>query len=216
MKYLKKNDDSSGFTIIELLVATLVFSIVLVVILAAFITISRLFYKGVNMSRTQEDARSVLQSITNDIQFSASAPQFQAITTNTRPATGYFCIGLHRYKYQLGYQLGSKAGSGDYAVLRQDIPFGSGCNSTATETNDQEMLDPGMQLNNINVSCNDGICIVKIHVVFYGGTPDIFTSADSNFTHNQYQAPDAECSGSLTDTQYCATADFSSAVLQKY
>jgi prepilin-type N-terminal cleavage/methylation domain-containing protein len=214
---MKKNQTKSqGFTIIELLIATLVFSIVLVVILAAFVQISRLFYKGVNMSRTQEDTRAILQSIAGDIQFSQNPPTtLTYITNNNRPATGVFCIGLHRYTYQLGYQLGSSS-INNFGVMRDDVSFASGCNTSAPGTNPVEMLENGMQLNNLTVDCSSGRCVVSIHVIFYGGPPNgIFSSASNPGSSTPWTEPDAECTGSLTDTQYCATADFSSTILQR-
>jgi len=220
----RRTTKSHGFTIIELLVATLVFSIVLVVLLAAFVQISRLFYKGVNMSRTQEDTRAIVQSISTDIEFSQNPPVILTpITTSMlnnpqRPITGVFCVGLHRYTYQLGYQLGSSTNN-NLGVKREDVSFSSGCNLSAPGTNPVEMLENGMQLNNLSVGCTNGRCTIDIHVVFWGGAPDIFSSPtpqySSSFSANLYQAPDAECTGSLTDSQYCATADFSSVVLQR-
>src|SRR5581483_325395 len=123
MRYRRPTRDSRGFTIIELLIATLVFSVVLVVILAAFVQISRLFYKGVMMSRTQEDTRNVVQSIASDLQFSQTSSN---ITAASAPSSGFFCVGLHRYKYRIGYQLGSSA-SNDYGIYRENVSFSAGC-----------------------------------------------------------------------------------------
>jgi prepilin-type N-terminal cleavage/methylation domain-containing protein len=114
-----KDKRQKGFTIIELLVATLVFSIVLIVVLSAFVQTSRLFYKGVNMDNTQESTRTITQDIADDIKFSQSAPTSFLIeySSPTSPSyssvthSGRFCIGLHRYSYQLGQQTD---GSGIY------------------------------------------------------------------------------------------------------
>src|SRR5438105_2859585 len=106
MKILKKSpkadsaSSSSGFTIVELLIATTVFSIVLIVFLATFLRISELFYKGVSLSNTQETARTVLQDITDDLQFSDQPPVFPCdpAKTPTCPKNAaaanadYFCI----------------------------------------------------------------------------------------------------------------------------
>lgn len=205
-----EHDKQTGFTIIELLIATLVFSLLLIVMLGAFIRTGDLFYKGVSMSKTQEDARNVVQSISDDIQFTRSAPN-----TNT----GVFCIGLHRYLYQLGTQVdGSTA---NYGIERDNngascppisITCGSGC---------VHMLDSGMQLNDISNftpgnACTSGRCRVHIHVVFYGGTgSDLFTTSDIGYTStNAYKSPNAQCKGSLSDTSLCATVDYDSTVLE--
>ncbi|HVS79134.1 MAG TPA: prepilin-type N-terminal cleavage/methylation domain-containing protein [Candidatus Saccharimonadales bacterium] len=216
MKRNFSNRRPQGFTIIELLVATLVFSVVLVVILSSFVQISRLFYKGVNMTKTQEDARTIVQDISSDIAFAQTSPTFVGVGNNNRPATGYFCIGLHRYDYQLGYQLGSSSGSNNYAIKRENVSFSSGCNATATGTNPEELLDDGMQLNNMSINCDGGRCLINVHVIFYGGTPnELFSTNNSNFTTSPWNAPDAQCTGSITSSQYCAVADYTSTVLQR-
>lgn len=198
------NNTQTGFTIIELLIATLIFSLLLIVMLAAFIRTGDLFYKGVSMSKTQEDARNVVQSISDDIQFTRGGPQ---------PTSGGFCIGIHRYLYQLGTQVnGSNPGierdnNGGNCVPANILPCGSGC---------VHMLDSGMQLNDITdysspTACQSGRCNVHIHVVFYGGSSNgLFTGS----TTPTYQAKDAQCTGSLSDTSLCATVDYDSTVLE--
>lgn len=207
-----------GFTLIELLIATLVFAVVLIVILSAFVQISRLFYKGVNLSRTQEDSRQIVQDVADDITFAQTAPSpasFNAVgNADGSSKTGYFCIGLHRYDYNVGHQLGTA--DNDYALKRTTIPASAGCNNAVGGTNPVELLDDGMQLNNLSVDCTGGLCRLKIHVIFFGGTPqDLFATANSSYNGNPWMAPDAHCTGNLVDSQYCATADYASAVLQR-
>src|SRR6476646_3013103 len=84
-----KYPNQKGFTIVALLVATAVFSLVLVVFLTAFLRIGQLFYKGVTMANTQEAARNVVQDISDDLQFYQQSP------TVGPPGTTYFCIGVH-------------------------------------------------------------------------------------------------------------------------
>jgi prepilin-type N-terminal cleavage/methylation domain-containing protein len=61
-----------GFTIIELLIATTVFSVVLVGALAGFLEIGKLFYKGVSTTSTQSIANEVLQDVSGQFQSAAS------------------------------------------------------------------------------------------------------------------------------------------------
>jgi prepilin-type N-terminal cleavage/methylation domain-containing protein len=204
---------SRGFTIIELLIATVVFSVVLLVFLAAFLQISRLFYKGVSMNNTQESARNVVQDISDDLKFSNNTP-------STGP--GYLCIGLHRYKYNLGYQLGSASGPGNYGILREDVSVACPAPSVpGSGSKPKEILDNGMQLNALSVNCNSAIgrCLINIHLVFYGGASDVFTSSEhpGNTTADHIAAskdPDALCTGDINSSQYCAVADYNSTVIQ--
>lgn len=196
-------DQSRGFTILELLIATAVFSVVLLVFLVAFLRVGELFYKGVSMTRTQETARNVLQDISDDILFYRDSPT-PGVTGN------YFCIGSHRYTFYSGVQVGSPSRAGIY---REDV---TGCPPLINAPNAQDvntatadqLLDPGMQINKLTTVCNSGRCTIDIHVVFYGDDPTVLTPSA--------QDPNAQCTGSQNSTQYCATVDYSSTVLQSF
>lgn len=122
-KQVKKQ---SGFTVVELMIATTVFSIILVVCTAAIIQISRLYYKSITASRTQEAARSIIEEISQGIQFTAG-PIIEstvyvdpAVYTLLPDKTGYaptptsppappgltgqgsFCLDRATYKFVLG------------------------------------------------------------------------------------------------------------------
>ena len=206
----KLRNKQSGFTIVELLIATAVFSVVLLVFLTAFIKISQLFYKGVNMSRTQETARAVLQDISDDI-------QFYKTTINTASLSqGYFCVGDHRYAFNLHQQVGTPGVS--YGIAKQLVS--GGCPNLSTPVPSpctgscQELLDDGMQVNALQISCLEGLCNIGIHMVFYGGDNSVLFSPSGNSLGPN--APDAECTGALIDSQYCATATYQSTVLQSF
>lgn len=203
---------SAGFTIIELMIATIVFSLVLLVCLASFMQISRLFYKGVNMSRTQEVARTVLENISDDLRFARTAPN-QPLNAN------YFCIGSHRYKFNLARQLnGTPDFSTNYGLVRETVSNGCPNPTVAgSGTNPEELLSTGMQLNKLAASCASGICTTDINVLFYGVDNQVFTS--SAYPNNPTEAlkdPNAQCTGSLAGSQYCATASYKSTVLLSF
>jgi len=218
----KMNKRQNGFTIIELLIATVVFSIVLLVVLTAFIRTSNLFYKGVTMNATQEDTRNLTESIDNDIKFTSNPPA-NLTATATSNSSGVFCTGQHRYRYRIGHQMGS-GGSGDYAIARDTISAAAGCPAVGTSAGqlpvssatDDQLLDNGMQLNYLKIDCSGGSrCLINVHVVFYGGTSqdELFSSAKGIIPTNTAQ--DAECTGTLSSSQICATADFNRTVLIK-
>lgn len=198
--------NQKGFTIIELLIATAVFSLVLVIFLSSFIKIGDLFYKGVNMSNTQEAARNVLDNISNDIKFSKGDKRY---VPPGGTGVGYFCVGLHRYKFMLGKQVGDPATP--FGLLREDINGGSGCpNLTVAGSNPTELLNNRMQLNRMNLNCSTTICSVSILIVFYGSDKTVLVSKSGNSLGPD--APDAECSGNISTSQFCATADYTSLV----
>lgn len=208
----KRTTRQTGFTIVELLVATAVFSAVLLVFLTALIRISELFYKGVSMSDTQEAARNVIQDISDDLQFYQQKPVI---------GSNYFCVGIHRYSYNTGIKVGI---GGNHGITREII--NGGCPSLATQpvnySKGEELLDPGMQLNRFYLSsCANGLCQIEIHLVFYGDDNRVFASNSPGYvndihspSYNADKAPDAECSGAPSSSQFCAVADFQSTILQ--
>lgn len=81
-----------GFTLIELMIATTVLSVLLVLIASVSIQVGRLFYKGVSSSRTQETVRSITDQISRNIQYSSVTPEDNA---------NVICVAGNRYSYQV-------------------------------------------------------------------------------------------------------------------
>jgi prepilin-type N-terminal cleavage/methylation domain-containing protein len=216
--YFKKQNTDSGFTLIELLIASAVFSILLVVFLAAFIQISRLFYKGVSISSNQESSRNVVQAISDDLRFTLSPPQVNTTSTHDfTPDQGFFCIAQHRYLYAKKFHVGSGPG---YGLLRQNMSNkvcmppaldGTANGSSIVAGSNFELISDGNQLNNLNVPCSttDQTCTVSVMIVFYGDDTDVFEGGPLG-----YQSPTAVCKGALTNNQFCSTAYYSTTVLQ--
>lgn len=153
----------SGFTIIELLIATAVFAVILLLATYALLQIGRTYYKGITESKTQDTARSVMDTIATAIQFSG-APVNVWAGPPTPGGTYDFCIGSTRYSYILDRQLTDSVpipGQQSQHVLTVDSPtscspgatvppardFSLGCLPTSNPlTNCQELLRPNMRL----------------------------------------------------------------------
>jgi prepilin-type N-terminal cleavage/methylation domain-containing protein len=95
----KNKPSSEGFTIVELLIATLVFSVVLLVATLALIRVSEIYIKGVIGTETADTSRNIVNNLTQNIQNSAGL-----ITLPQNPSgnTWYFCINGNNYTYKLG------------------------------------------------------------------------------------------------------------------
>lgn len=95
-----KQDKQAGFTIIELLIATIVFSVVLLGASMALIRIGKMYYRGIISSRTQDVARAITDEISQSIQFSGDTIMLDVPMTSATP-TGLgisaTCIGRTRY-----------------------------------------------------------------------------------------------------------------------
>lgn len=159
--------NKKGFTIIELMVATMVFSIILVIALTAIVQVSRAYYKGVTRSRTQETARNLMNEISQSIQLSGSDISISNpsnpgpnIAINSRATgVGVFCAGNKQYTYAIDRKVAETTDESqknvNNAVISQDVP----CVSSLTPANldnaltgsQRGVLGENMRLTKFNV-----------------------------------------------------------------
>ena len=64
----KSTLDQSGFTLLELMIATTIFSVILLLCTVGLIQIGKTYYKGSAIVRTQNVARDITDNITQAIQ----------------------------------------------------------------------------------------------------------------------------------------------------
>ena len=196
-----KRLSNKGFTIIELLIATVIFSVILLVITAAIVQFGRLYYKGVIQSRTQETARAISQDITQSIQFSSVTPSKPNI-----PGAEMYCIGNRTYTFIRNSQLGAVP-----HVLVSDTIAGSPCgagysgmsNAGVTGTA-RELLGENMQLVNLSVAettPGSGLWQVTVHVA-YGEDADLL-------------ADKTGCQPLILGGQFCAVSSLTTTVTQR-
>lgn len=96
-KNKKKIRIQRGFTIIELMISTVVFSLVLLAASAAIIQIGKKYYKGITNARTQEVARSTVDEIAQSLQFtnqSIKVPNYPNIDAIPGPDVKYNIYNL--------------------------------------------------------------------------------------------------------------------------
>lgn len=89
--------DNRGFTIVELMIAATIFSVVLVVVASVTTQMAEQFNRGINKAKTQNVVREVSEEIANNIKFSASAIPDQP-STNGRISA--WCIADRLYAFR--------------------------------------------------------------------------------------------------------------------
>lgn len=202
-----------GFTIMELLIATLVFSIVLLLVTAGILQIARVYLKGVTESNTQNTARSIMDTISQAIQFSGGDVT-EAIATT--PGTDYsFCVGNQQFSYRLGWQVEDRHDptptvTQTWHALVQNSA--SGCSSsspaqvlTSETISGRDLVGPHMRLSKLIVD-NIGGNLYKVQVkVVYG---------DSDLLNNP-TAGNASCRGVQAGTQFCSVSELSTIVVKR-
>lgn len=206
---------TKGFTVVELLVALAVFSVVLVVVTAAILQISRLYYKGVTETNVQATARDIMDTVSQAIQFSGGKV---TDTVATIPGTSSdFCINNLQFSYRPGFKLvdsGSDPNTTNHSIVMRAV---AGCSSpvgqdlSAGGVVGRELMAPNMRLSNILVkNVGPNLYQVKVRVV-YGDDDLLYSPSGSGYGAT---ASDAACKG-LAGRQFCAVSELSTVVISR-
>jgi prepilin-type N-terminal cleavage/methylation domain-containing protein len=205
-------DTESGFTIVELLIATLIFSVVLLIITFGILQVTNTFFKGENDASTQRVATNVLNTIAQAIQFDGGT-----VTSGVNT----ICVGSQQFSFWPGYELEPSIASGKYQSTTALIENSGGC--TGRSTTGRELLTDNMRLSNLTVKClstaavcssptaDGAVYQIEVRVVF--GDDNLLFSPSK--TAPAATAPDAECEGALEGEQFCAVSDISTIVAER-
>ena len=213
-----QQDPQSGFTLIALLIASSVFSVILLLCTFGLVRIGQVYYKGTNMSHTQATLRAIVDDVTQAIEYGGQ-------TTNSTPITPSLgttlsaCFGNHRYSYVLSRQLSNTSNSSGHtghALLVDD--YEGACPLTASSdmssspgstltSGTKEMLTPGMTLFVFDVQ-QDASGLYNVHIKIGIGDSDLFTDNTNaaNLTFQNIHPDSARCRGG-SGQQYCAVAE---------
>lgn len=211
-----KRAPQQGFTIIELMIATSVFSIILLVALAGFASIGRLFYKGVTINQTQNITNQILSDVTGKIQAAATVSTLQ-----TGNGYQYYCIGGTRYTINLKHELDTSqpedySVGGNFGLVRDQLPgatacappcsASSGCPAgTLSFVKPVEMLSNRMRLMKLDIASANGQ-LYNVSVVVAFGDDDSFANVSD---------PDQiECQGHGSSQTFCSVNRLSTGVYQ--
>lgn len=206
--------NQQGFTLVELLIATTIFSVILMAAAAALVQMGRLYYKGVIAAKTQNVTRTVIDDVSRSIQFSSGNDAEATLPGDATVKAK--CFGDIRFTYILREQVGpqvphalwqDKIGAAgcdeDVPDLRQENPYGD----PAQNSQGRELLSKGMRLQDFNIQAqagsNDDIFIITVKVIY--GENDLLNDPDN---------PTA-CKGSTVGGQWCAISDLSSVVYSR-
>lgn len=210
IRLTRRRQQPSGFTIVELMIATLIFSLVVILITVGVLSFTRAYYKGVHQSTTQNTARLIIEDIAQAIQFSGG--EIQPTLTVTSNSHG-FCIGNQRYSFVLGKQLTDDAAptaTQTYHALVMDK--GASCAGASAQNVESatvagtELLRPMMRLSNLAITPISGTDMFKIDIRIVYGDDDLLENP---------AAPDARCKVGISGSQYCAQVELTTTVKKR-
>ncbi len=147
-KLFKSN--SLGFTIVELLIATSVFSIVLLITTYGIVQITRSYIRGSVTAEVDNTNRTIISQISQELQLGNN--NNNAVTPSTGPYSwnGYptyvFCANGYRYLYQYEVPLPSALTQDNAGGGSCPPPSGLGAVVPGPSTNAQSLLSANMQI----------------------------------------------------------------------
>ncbi len=205
-----------GFTVLELMIATIISALLLMAGTAALVQVGRMFYRGVTMAHTQEVARTIIDEVSRPIQFSGVTP-IPVTGTPSGADSGVFCVGTQRYTYQLKQQVGTGSGHVKHALWRDRKAASQPCTPVDLSLDQptvegQDLVSAHMRLMKFTAvpldPSNPARSMWEVSVkVAYGdddGTQDVFNNIDD---------PDTiACRGTFIGAQFCAVSGLNTAV----
>ena len=209
---------SHGFTIIELLIATLVVSMLLLLCVYGLAQVSRFFTKGVTSATTQDVTRTVLEDVVGRIQ----VEQNQILDASSSSSRIY-CIGTSRYKYN--YASGDLTDKAITLVpgarmLSRDVlasvPVNADeCRTKPVIANSQtNLLKDNMRAVDFTISQPPGtdgrLYNVSLKVLY---APDDAALADIVYLPDPTKPDDVRCSG-VRGSEFCGMSSLSTTVFR--
>lgn len=216
MSIINIRSNSKGFTIIELLVAMVAFSSMILIVGLTTLQLGRMYYKGVSTISTQEASRTVIASVSEQLQFATGNLGSRAPTGT--PRVGAWCVGEVRFTYALNRRLDSTSPSEVNKTIRhvlwQDRKTTSACdpvnlNLPTPTANGKDLITEDMRLTKFIIIENGDRAKIDIGIIY--GENDLieFSDAPTN------EAPVGCKTGDVT-AQWCAKSDLTTNVFRRY
>ncbi len=122
--------NEKGFTILELLIATTVLSVILVMVSFVMVGIGNIYQKGINQARVQTSTRNITREVSEQLQLMNRSSAFVGPSSPAPGRFKTFCFGDVRYTYVIGEQLGTDSSPENPKiphVLWRDTPGAAAC-----------------------------------------------------------------------------------------
>lgn len=201
-------NNQKGFTIIELMIATVVFSFVLLIASSAVVAIGRLYHKGITSSKTQDVTRSIMEDVSRSIQFSSG---------DVQSGPGVYCFGEDRYSYVINSKV-DLDNPNSRAVVHDTRTNLNQCNPLPLNSGGEELLASNMRLLDFSVVSGGNKSSIVVKVAY--GDNDLLTIYDDdagpsdapNVPANQIKT--AQCKGGI-GSDFCSTSQLATVVSKR-
>lgn len=214
--------ESKGFTIVELMIATMVFATVLLVITSGIIQFTRSYYRGATVAKTQDTARSIIDSVSQSIQFGSALPSDMYASGSPQ----YFCAGGYQFIFNKGTKYDSVqsptyTNPGLYLVQSMN-----GCNapSNPLPIGGRQLLNSNMRVTQLTQTfLGNGLYSVSVTVAYGdddllcdGGEPATCQPNAPVLTPTAFASVSSDIRCRLTQgSEFCAVSTLSTIVKKR-
>ncbi len=215
-----------GFTIVELMIATLVFSVILLVITVGVLRFSSAYYKGVNNSNTQSVARSITDTVSQAVQFGSTS-----VTPSSTPGLydaaglkGVFCAGGYTFVYSQKQYTGGTPDVNNPGFFMMRMPTANCGTVSALDTQEgQELLGKGMRVTNVSLLAGTNDVYTFSVTVAYGENDLLCITASNGCAQGSSVPTDSQLvaagSGiscrSGTGNEYCSVVTLDTSIKKR-
>lgn len=222
-----KKMNQKGFTLIELMIASGLFAVILLVVSIGLLQIGRVYFKGITSSYTQEVTRNIIEDVSEAIQLSGED------VTNPIASNGAvqgFCVGPRRYSYQRGLLKDSGAGTVRHALV---VDVLDECNGTGPgvisptqaqningvlTANSRELLGENMRIANFAVTnLGGGFFQVTVRIIY--GENDLLCSPALNDCNSNgvtdLNRTDLQCKSTEVGGQFCSASELTTTIQRR-
>lgn len=207
----------SGFTILEVLIASMVFTVVLMICVQVITRIGQLYFKGVTSAQIQNLTRDLTDEFSQQIQFGSGIPYGipnpDSISGGTAGDVLIFCVGDNRYRAIMNRRLGD---AGVTTVL-QRIPYSGACVTTDTGfVGATELAVKNMRILKLSIirSTTDPY-IWSLNIRLALGEDDQFSYSVAGSTDTPAVYGSAICKSGISGSQFCSISELSSSLLRR-
>lgn len=219
-----------GFTVIELLIATVIFTLVLALVTTGVIFFSNQYYRTANANTAQNLVRTISDDITQSIQFGTEEP-----ISNIVQGIGFstVCAGGKKYVFKRGVKYNGTTTAAAPGIVLADwnAADDGGCEAPTTAAqfapyaSNKQLLQKNMRVTQFSVTPGGSTYGLSLRIAYAAEADLLCSPADSNCGPNQGYPPGSEVAianqGATIQcrpgagSQFCAVANVDAEVVRR-
>lgn len=198
-----KRLSNKGFTIVELLIASMVFATVLLICMDGITRIAKAYIKNTSVSKTNEFVKSFSNDIAQQIKYSSFIP-------TTSSTSGGYKICVNSIAYKITFNTTTNA-----ILKKTDTNCGNFItNSTFFDSGSENFAPVGGRVLKFSVTPSNNIWKVNIKIAL--AEPDLLVdSSNRQYNSPGYDYATAKCRSPLSGNEFCSIIELNTSVSRR-